>query len=266
MKFLFRRIKYEIKRQSWWYIISDNEIYQKLRNAETFHSFLREKSFYKSIIGNSNKLIFDVGANVGSKSKIFSLLSEKVVLFEPDLENLKILNARLKGNSNCIINSCALSSRESIAKYYSIPNDSAYNSISEKHINTVVKSRGILDEKYGLTQYEVNTNTLDYFINKYGVPNYIKIDVEGLEKEVVLGLSILVSMVSIEANLPEFLPETIDIINYWDHLSKGKYLFNYTIDNKFELKEFITPKLIIKKISVLDVKSIEVYCRLIATK
>lgn len=259
---MLKTLKSAIKQQPWWYIMSDSGIYQRLRNASTFNSFLREISFYKSIVGTSNKLIFDVGANVGTKSRIFSLLSEKVILFEPDLENLKILNARLKRNSNCIINGCALSSRESVAKYYSIGNDSAYNSLSEKHINTVVKSRGIIDEKHGLTQYEVNTNTLNFFIHKYGVPDYIKIDVEGFEKEVIFGLSILVSMISIEANLPEFLPETTDIINYLDELSKGRFFYNYTIKETFELPEFISATEIKKKLSVVDVKSIEVYCRL----
>lgn len=259
---MWQEFKSLIKRQSWWYGISDTIFYQKLLNADNYNSFLKEINFYKSIIGTSNKLIFDVGANVGTKSKIFSLLSEKVVAFEPDLQNFKILNARLKHIKHCVINGYALSSKESIAKYYSIENDSAYNSLSKKHINTVVKSRKILRDKKGLTQYEVKTSTLDFSINKYGKPDYIKIDVEGFEKEVVSGLNILVPLISIEANLPEFLPETIDIINYLDKLSKGKYLFNYTIDSNFELKEFVNITEFKKELSTLQVKSIEVYCNL----
>jgi FkbM family methyltransferase len=259
---VWKELKSAIKRQSWWYVIFDTVFYQKLLNVDSYNSFLKDIDFYKSIVGTSNKLIFDVGANVGTKSKIFSLLSEKVVAFEPDLQNLKILNARLKYNKHCVIDGYALSSKESTAKYYSIGNDSAYNSLSEKHINTVVKSRKIVSDKNGLTQYEVKTNTLDFFIDKYGKPDYIKIDVEGFEKEVVSGLNILVALISIEANLPEFLPETIDIVNYLDKLSKGGYLFNYAINNYFELKEFVNITEFKKELSALQVKSIEVYCSL----
>jgi len=257
---MIQELKSLIKRQSWWYLIADSIIYQKLKNAAGYSSFLKEIEFYGAAIGASNKLVFDVGANVGTKSKIFSRLSEKVVLFEPDRQNLKILNARLKHNSRCIINACALSSQETVSTYYSIGNDGAYNSLSKKHIDTVVKSRGIINEKYGLTQYEVNTKPIDYFIYKYGIPDYIKIDVEGYEKEVIFGLTIPVPKLSIEANLPQFIPETIDIINYLDQLSKGKYLFNYVIDNHFELKEFITASELINELDALHVKSIEIYC------
>ncbi len=255
-------IKSSIKKQAWWYFIADSAIYQKLTNASGYRSFLEENYFYESIIGNANKLIFDVGANVGTKSKIFSNLSDKVVLFEPDLENLKILKARLKSTRGCIINGCALSNKASVANYYSIGNDSAYNSLSEKHINTVVKTRKIIDSSSNLTQYEVSTNTLDFFIDKYGTPDYIKIDVEGFEKEVVSGLTVLVPLISIEGNLPEFLNETIDIINYLDRLSAGKYTFNYVITSHLELKEFTTAALLINELRALKVKSVEVYCRL----
>jgi FkbM family methyltransferase len=257
---MIKEIKNTIKRMPWWYIISDNEVYQRMTNAKLFNSFLRDITFYKSLVGTSNNLIFDVGANVGTKSKIFSLLAKKVILFEPDLNNCRILNARLKHNDNCTIACCALSDHQGVAKYYSIGNDSAYNSLSEKHINTVVLPRGILIETNDLEEYNVSTYTLDYFINKYGLPDYIKIDVEGFERQVILGLTNLAPLISIEANLPQFLPETIDIVNYLDHLSKGKYLFNYTINSRFELSEPLYSNAIIEKLSALKVKTVEVYC------
>ena len=260
-----KKLKRVLKHQHWWYKISDSRLYQRLKNPGAYQSFLSEIRFYKSLVGVANKLIFDVGANVGTKSKIFSMLAEQVVLFEPDMENLKILNARLGKHSKCIINECALSSRETVATYYSINDNSAYNSLSEKHINTVVKGRGIVDKRHALTHYKIKTNTLDFFIQKYGVPDYIKIDVEGLEKEVVFGLSTLVPMISVEANLPDFLPETIEIIDYLDGLSEGRIFYNYTITDRFELQNFVSALEIKMKIAALRVKSIEVYCRFNAT-
>jgi len=255
-------IKTAIKQKSWWYSISDTIVYQRLKNPKAFNDFLEEISFYKSILGTHRKLIFDVGANVGTKSKIFLLLSELVISFEPDLKNFKILEARLKKYHNCIINSFALGSKEGFSKYYSIESDSAYNSLSEKHITTVVKNRGIINKKTELNQYEVKTNTLDLFISKYGIPYYIKIDVEGYEKEVILGLTQLIPLISIEANLPEFLPETLDIIDYLDKLSNGKYVYNYSTQNRLELGQYTSSVEFRAIISSLHFKSIEIYIKL----
>lgn len=44
----------------------------------------------------------------------------------------------------------------------------------------------------------VETDTLDHKIQKYGIPYYIKIDVEGYEFEVLKGLSKPIEIISIE--------------------------------------------------------------------
>jgi FkbM family methyltransferase len=255
-------LKQIIKTKSWWYTISDSAFYRKMRDAGRYELFQQETNFYRALVGDSNDLIFDVGANVGTKAKIFGLLAKQVVLFEPDHTNLKILGARLKNNERFIIHGCALGNEQGTSSYYSIGNDSAYNSLSEKHINNIARQRGIIKNERLLTQYEVETNTLDFFIDKYGLPGYIKIDVEGFEKQVIEGLSQPVNLISFEANLPEFLPESIDIVRYLAGLSGQKYRFNYAIDNSFGLSDFLADDAFIDKIKKLKVRSIEIYCRL----
>src|SRR6185312_4956889 len=107
----------------------------------------------------------------------------------------------------------ALASEKGNADYFVISNDSAYNSLSIKHVNTVVQNRRILNNNK-LLKYKVETNTLNHFIGQYGKPDYIKIDVEGYEKEVLYGLNQVIAYISFEANLPEFLTESLQIIEY----------------------------------------------------
>jgi len=259
---MMEALKHIVKSRSWWYSISDSSFYQKMRNTGRYNLFLQEIEFYKTLIGTSNALIFDVGANVGTKAKIFGQLAKQVVLFEPDRVNLKILAARLKAGQQFIIHDCALGNKKGVSEYYSIGNDSAYNSLSEKHINTIARQRGIIKDEKLLKQYEVETNTLDFFISRYGRPDYIKIDVEGFEKQVIEGLGKPVKLVSVEANLPEFLPETIDIIQYLAQLSGNQYRFNYAVDNHFESNVFLAEDNFIDKIKGLKERSIEIYCRL----
>jgi FkbM family methyltransferase len=260
---LYQKLKNKIKIFSLWYKISDSKMFLKLRGQKAINDRIEELKFYRSVIGNNKKLIFDVGANVGNKSIIFSEISKSVLLFEPDITNVKILKARFKNKSNYIIIDCALSNQKGGAEYYAISDDSAYNSLSEKHILTVAKARGIINGKNKLTSYKVRTNTLSFFIEKYGLPDYLKLDVEGYEKEVLLGLDRMVPFISFEANLPQFLSETIEIIDYLDCLSKNTYFYNFSINNKLELNRFISSIEFKKILDNQTFRSIEVYCNLI---
>src|SRR6266446_755080 len=56
---------------------------------------ISQKAFYATIIGNDD-LIFDVGANVGQRSAIFSQLAGRVVAFEPQPECITHLRSRFE--------------------------------------------------------------------------------------------------------------------------------------------------------------------------
>jgi hypothetical protein len=45
---------------SWWYKISDSELFLKLRNPEAFRLMLNEIKLHKSFIGVNNNLIESV--------------------------------------------------------------------------------------------------------------------------------------------------------------------------------------------------------------
>ena len=71
--------------------------------------------FYEQFI-KKNDLIFDVGANVGSKSKLFLNLGGKVVGFEPQNELCNYLNDHLKRNKKFNLERTALGSELGFAE------------------------------------------------------------------------------------------------------------------------------------------------------
>lgn len=75
-------------------------------------------------------------------------------------------------------------------------------------------------------QIEVDVITLDQLIAEYGVPSFIKIDVEGYEYEVMRGLSQQVSVLSFEW-VPTMPEVTLRCIDYLDSLGMHFFQFSF---------------------------------------
>jgi hypothetical protein len=69
----------------------------------------------------------------------------------------------------------------------------------------------------------VTVTTLDTLIEQHGIPAFCKIDVEGMEAEILAGLNVAIPIVAVE-----YIPATIDIaidcINRLERL--GPYQYN----------------------------------------
>jgi hypothetical protein len=81
---------------------------------------------------------------------------------------------------------------------------------------------------------EVDTTTLDALIERFGMPSFVKIDVEGAEPEVLAGLSRPVAGLSFE-----YLPRALDYARTCTaRLSElGPYEFNWSVGESGGLAE-----------------------------
>jgi FkbM family methyltransferase len=128
---------------------------------------------YASKIINPGDICFDIGANVGFYTLLFSQYAKAVYAFEPLPRNLKYLNRLVEINriANAHVVPYAVSD-VSTAGYFSKGAD---------------HSLGRLDKEGDLS---VSVMTCDQFVADSGVvPNLIKIDVEGSEFDVLTGAS-----------------------------------------------------------------------------
>ena len=80
------------------------------------------------------------------------------------------------------------------------------SSLSSDWVRAVQKTGRFSEYKWNRKQ-TVFIDTLDSLIAQYGVPAFMKIDVEGFEDQVVSGLSIPVGAISMEFNLPKWVDE-----------------------------------------------------------
>lgn len=184
-------------------------LYERMFKPKVKKQFDDEKKLYHSFL-NEPKLIFDIGAYDGHKTAAFLTFSDpalSVVSCEPDLENFKQLSIRFRSKKVKVLN-LALSRQNEVLDIYSNEVGSAFNTLNPKWVDILEKDNVArwnqklkFDEKLS---YKVNCVTLDFLIEKYGIPDFIKVDVEGFERNVIEGLNQGVPCITVECLLPEF--------------------------------------------------------------
>lgn len=142
---------------------------------------------------DNNKIFFDVGANVGIYSIFSAIVSDvKVFAFEPESNNFQILmeNIFLNNLENKITAyPLGLSNKTELTTLYmnSFRKGGSHHTVGES-IDANLKPKK--------TNYEqgIFSTSLNDLINKWKlpVPNYLKIDVDGIEHKIIAeSLSIL---------------------------------------------------------------------------
>lgn len=204
-------------------------LYLKLRRPDIYKSRQRENSFYASLVGKAGGgLVFDIGANGGAKTALFRKIARHVVCVEPSPALFERLNQRFARVKNVTVIGKGAGAIQGSFPFHMFSETDCYNTFSSKWTDMLMTSDGTgRPTRLEQAIVDVPVTTLDLLIEQFGLPCYIKIDVEGFEVEVLKGLTRPVKLLSIECNLPEFESETIECIT---RLSKiqSDVCFNYS--------------------------------------
>jgi FkbM family methyltransferase len=142
-------------------------------------------SFYGLFV-SKDSLVFDIGANRGQHTRYFLALGAVVVAVEPIpayAENLRLIHL----NNRVTVVPCAVGDKPSTAELH-ISSQAALSTLSDEWLRSAQGSPRFKDVSWEETA-EVAVITLDSLIERYGVPDFVKIDVEGFEAKVLDGLS-----------------------------------------------------------------------------
>jgi len=197
----------------------------------------RRLKFYSSFV-KANDLVFDVGANIGTRLATFLELGAHVVAFEPQSACFASLSRKYRSDLRVQVVHAGLDNREGVGTIHLCEND-ALSSMSESWIGSVKSSGRFRALQWGKDE-DVRVTTLDRAIEQHGMPTYCKIDVEGYELNVIQGLSKRMPCLSFEFN-PELREDAEKII---DHLMRiGAYDFNYCVGEpaRLELTDWAQP-------------------------
>lgn len=162
----------------------------------------------------SGETVFDIGANIGYTAMVLSHYvgpNGKVVAVEPSPKTFALLSRSLLVKDNVTLVNCAASKNNEKVTLY-VPAELDLSSQTEMPNSTRV---------------EIDGQTLDSISHVYGQPDLVKVDVEGFEADVFIGMELLLQnerppIVIFEALNRYAFEVCKGILN---DLSAGNYLF-----------------------------------------
>lgn len=190
----------------------------------------QRRDFYRQFV-KPGSVFFDIGANYGNRIEPLINDEIKIIAIEPQIECVRFLRKKYDKKITILQNGVGKILETKLM--YISTNANILSSFSREWIDSTKNSGRFKKIKWDKTR-EIEMITLDYLIATYGNPDFIKIDVEGFELEVLKGLTQNVNVLSLEYTVPERKEALIDCLDYLNNLSNSNVIFNYCItENTF---------------------------------
>jgi FkbM family methyltransferase len=163
----------------------------------------RRAALYKLWV-KPGDLVFDIGANIGNRTRVFADFGARVVAVEPLPHCYWALRWMFKFRPQVTIVGVAVSFDETPKLLTQFEID-AISTLQREWIE-VSETSGRFGKLTVARELTVPCTTLDRLIERFGIPAFTKIDVEGSELDVLRGLSRPAGTLSFE-----FTPELLHL-------------------------------------------------------
>lgn len=148
----------------------------------------------------SGGLAFDIGAHVGDRTTAFRWIGARVVTVEPQTAAMRALRLIHGWDPQVTLVTAAVGAEEGEAALYLNTANPTISTLSTEFIDAADGAVGWESEVWD-RQAIVPVVTLDTLIAEHGRPDFVKIDVEGVEDAVIAGLSQPVPALSFEVTM-----------------------------------------------------------------
>ena len=195
---------------------------------------IRLRRFYGQFV-KSGDLCFDIGAHNGNRTSTWLSLGAKVLAIEPQTRFFQYLTSKFGDRKDFTVLPVGVSDTNGememliSSRYPTVSTFSSDWSEVIKSVSPQVK----WDQKQ-----KVQLVTLDHLIKAYGLPHFCKIDVEGLEENVLKGLSEPLPFLSFEF-LPETKERTMACLHLLDQLGHYEYNWSQAEELKFRSDDWV---------------------------
>lgn len=168
--------------------------YRKTFKPDALRKAQSMRDFYGQFIP-AGSTVFDVGANLGEYAEVFAASGGRVIAIEPNPSFRDRLIALSQG-ANITPAFVAVGSSPGTAEL-NVCSNAAYSTMAQADAGWM-KDSPDYDGVEWTHKVEVEVATLAQLAERYGVPSYVKIDVEGFELEVLKGMAAVPNFLSFE--------------------------------------------------------------------
>ena len=181
-------------------------------------------TFYAGFI-RPGDLCFDLGAHVGNRTGLWAALGARVVALEPQPYLMAYLQRKYGNSPSIILLQEAVGDASGTAVLHISPRNPTVATLSQQWMAAVKMDQSFVGVDWD-ERVEVPVTTLDSLIDRYGRPDFCKIDIEGYELEALRGLNMPLPRLSFE-----FIPAAMDTaVACIDRLETlGGYRYNWSI-------------------------------------
>jgi len=155
------------------------------------------KRLYRPLVGTGD-LVFDVGAHLGDRTAAFAALGARVVALEPQPAVRRWLERIVGLSERVTVSGEAVGRTVGTARLAVSKRTPTLSTLADDWRAKMPEANPTFRNVRWEETVEVPVTTLDALIERYGVPRFCKIDVEGYEAEVLAGLSEPVPGLSVE--------------------------------------------------------------------